>query len=249
MDKKYAFIFAFLLAGLILCDVFVFKSISSNTVSEREEAVIERVIDGDTLKLTDGRTLRLLNINSPEKGTPGSNLSFQFLRQFENTTISLEITGIDKYSRSLARIYAPDYLNLKIVELGLASKFLVQDSELSLFDKAERSAIAASKGIWEKSGNFGCFKSSIDEQNELVFLENACNNISLKGWFLKDESRKIYKFGDIHFEKITLHSSAGEDNSTDIFWNNKDNIWNNDRDSLYIFDENGRIAHSNSYGY
>lgn len=248
MDKKYALLFAILISGLIICDVYVFKSIPAQE-NNRESVIIQRVVDGDTLKLEDGRTIRLLNINSPEKGAIGANLATDFLKKFENRTVTIEITGVDKYQRSLARIYAPDYLNLMIVSQGLASKFLVQEDELSDFSKAEESAIESSLGIWKKSEYFNCFDSSIDEINEKVLIINSCPQIKLGGWFLKDESRKTYTFGNIYFQEITLHSGKGIDNATDLFWGSDTSIWNNDRDSLYLFNSAGGIADYESYGY
>src|SRR3989344_5625054 len=228
MIKRYAFALAFFIVAVFVLNFFSFKAFSISE-QERETAQIARVIDGDTLKLSDGRTVRLLNINSPEKGTRGANLSAEFLRSFENKTIELEITGTDKYKRNLARIYTPNYINLEIVEKGLASKFLVQESELKKFSKAEESAIKNSLGIWEKSGYSGCFGTFIDKINE--------------------ESRKIYTFKNLTIGMITLHSGSGSDNSTDIFWNSRGDIWNNDRDSSYLFDSGGGIAQYESYGY
>jgi len=248
MDKKYAFILASLILILILIN---FLSITTFSVKEqnREKAVISRIIDGDTLKLSDGRTIRLLNINAPEKGTHGANLSAEFLREFENKTVELEITGTDKYKRTLARIYAPEYLNLKLIEQGLASKFLVEKSELSKFSKAEESAIKNSLGIWDKSPYFGCFDSKIDKVDEEVLIINNCAELDVNSWVLKDESRKTYTFKDISLGTITLHSLKGENNLTDLFWQNSGDVWNNDRDSLYLFDSTGRIAKYESYGY
>jgi len=248
LDKKYALIFAFLIAGLIASNVFIFKSLPAQA-QNRESVVISRIIDGDTLKLEDGRTIRLLNVNSPEKGAIGSNLSSEFLKQFENKSVQIEITGADKYQRNLARIYTPDYINLILVEQGLASKFLVQEDELSEFSKAEESAIKNSLGIWKKSEFFNCLDLSIDKINEKVIIKNSCPEINFNKWFLKDESRKTYTFGNISFEKIILHSGEGDNNSTDIFWGNEGNIWNNDRDSLYLFDSEGGIADYETYGY
>ena len=249
MNKKYALILALLFAGLVISDIFLFKTITSSSTSNRETAVISRVIDGDTLKLEDGRTVRLLNINTPEKGIIGWNLSYLFLKSFENKTISLEVTGIDKYKRSLARIYAPDYLNFELVKSGMSSKFLVQDSELSAFSNAEESAIKNSMGIWKKSPLYACFSSNIDKYNEIIYLKNKCNPIQVNGWTIKDESRKTYTFGDISLGEIRIHSLHGNDNSTDIYWNSEMNIWNDDRDSLYLFDLEGNIVHYESYGY
>jgi len=250
MNKKYALTLAFLLTGLIASNLFLFNKISKK--SSREAVIVARVIDGDTIQLEDGRIIRLLNINSPEKGIYGAEFAVEFLKYYENKTLELEITGLDKYSRNLARIYNSDYLNLKIVEQGFASKFMVDSSELPDFEAAELTAIRNEMGMWKKSSYFNCFDSKIDAKNEIVFLKNLCPDIELSEWLLKDESRKLYTFKNIKLnekKQIILHSEIGEDNETDIFWNSKQETWNNDRDSLYLFDDKGRIAHYETYGY
>lgn len=248
MKIHHALILAILLTGLIASNVYVFSQISSD-MGERQTALVARVIDGDTLVLEDGRHIRLSNINSPEKDVSFSIQATSFLKSFENKSVELEILGIDKYSRSLARIYAPDYINLKLVSLGLASKFLVQEDELKLFSEAEETAISQSRGIWNKSIYFNCFSSEINQFDEIVILKNKCSDINLKDWQLKDESRKIYKFPDITIGEIKIHTENGNNNSTDLFWNSAVSVWNNDRDSLYLFDSQERIVHYEAYGY
>lgn len=247
MNRKYSLVFALLITLLIANAVYLFNSGSSKDATEK--VIIGRVIDGDTFKTLDGKTVRLLNINAPEKGMPNAGDSKDFVSKFENKTTELEITGYDKYDRLLARVYSPDYINLKLVEEGLASKFLVDESELSLFSKAEDNAIANSLGIWEHSRFYGCFSSKVFKKEEIVILQNKCNTIDVSGWYIKDESRKTYYFNGISLGKINLHSTLGKDNATDIFWNSQADIWNNDRDTFYLFDKEGRIVHHESYGY
>jgi endonuclease YncB( thermonuclease family) len=250
MKKAYALLLAFLLTGLIASNLYLFN-LSNKGDIKLENVILARVIDGDTLVLNDGRHLRLLNINSPEKSSPLSEKSASFLRQFENKSINVQIAGIDKYYRNLARIYSIDsiYLNLELVKNGLASKFLVDSNELSIFANAESKAIENSRGIWNKSDYFGCFISKIDQKNEIVYLKNICNRIKMEKWYIKDESRKIYLFRNITLGEIILHSFEGEDNETDVFWNSKQDIWNNDRDSIYLFDSENKIAYYKAYGY
>lgn len=246
MNRKHACICAFLITALIASTVYLL----SPHENERETVLVARVIDGDTLTLEDGRKVRLANINSPEKGLPNYEQSLNFLKIYENQTIEIEIIKKDKYYRELARIYSSStYINLELVELGLANKFLVQQDELKEFDKAEKSAIEGSKGIWQKSPHFSCLESEIDEQGEIVTLTNLCDSLNIENWTITDESTKEYKFGKIELEVIKIHSGNGKDTETEIFWNAKTNVWNNDRDSLYLFDEEGKIAHYNSYGY
>ena len=248
MNKKHALILSMLITLLIGNTIYL---LSLAKTEKRETIFVSRVIDGDTIKLPDSSSLRLVNINSPEKDNPLSLKSFNFLRKFENTTISAEFLGKDKYGRTLARLYSKDgeYINLEIVKEGLASKFLVQKEETKVFNNAEKEAIEKSKGIWNKSIFFGCIKTKIDKKLEIVKIENLCSPIFFGSWTLKDESRKIYYSKNIQITKVNLHSESGEDNETDIFWNQKSSIWNNDRDSLYLFDNNEKIVHYDSYGY
>jgi|SRR3989339_196292 len=245
MNKKISILLALIITLLIYLSYLHLN----NTSLPREKAIVGRVIDGDTLVLNDGRTIRLLNINSPEKSTPLSQESTSLVKLLENETIEMEITGKDIYNRYLSRIYTPEYLNLKLVSLGLASKFLVQDSELKLFANAEKEAIEKSRGIWNKSIYLNCFSSTIDQKKEKVTIKNLCPPINISGWVLKDESRKEYKFNTILNNQITLYSTIGTDNNNILHWNSKTNVWNDDRDSLYLFDSNNNLAHYNFYGY
>ncbi len=247
MRKSLAFLFTILIVLLLSINYSFFSS--TKLENGRESVIVSRVIDGDTLKLKDGRTIRLLNINAPEKNMPSSKMAKEFLQKFQNRSIQIEITDIDKYQRSLARLYDKDYLNIKLVEQGLSSKFLVQPEELSLFAQAEENAIIKEKGIWRHSKWYGCFTTDIDKKNEIVIFTRTCNISSMKGWSIKDESRKTYQFVSTPEEQFTLSSSNGRENSSSLFWNAQANIWNNDRDTLYLFDEENHIVHSQSYGY
>lgn len=245
MNKKYALALAFLITLLIASTHYLFSL--DNTKTARQTVILARVIDGDTFKIQDGQSVRLLNINAPEKNMPNAGLSKEFLKNFENHTLELETVGQDKYGRILARVYFSDYVNLKLIEFGMASKFLVDESELRLFAESEQKAILEGKGIWQHSPYFGCIKAKILPEEEMIILQNLCS-ADMHEWYLKDESRKVYYF-DKSFDRINLHSEKGNDNATDLFWQSATEIWNNDRDTLYLFDKDGKIIYSVSYGY
>ena len=244
MEKSHSLLLAVTLTLLIASSILIFSSIKKT-----EKVILGRVIDGDTIELEDGRKIRLANINSPEKNTMYANLSINFIKEFENSTVEIEIIGKDKYNRILARVYTPSYLNLELVKQGLSSPFLVDFSEAKEFSQAEISAIENSHGMWKRSPYFECISSNINEEKEFVVIENSCNSINVNKWILKDESTKNYIFKNITLTRLTLHSGNGKDNSTDIFWNSNRNIWNNDKDTLYIFDFQSNIVHYNRYGY
>lgn len=249
MKIRHALIIALVLT-IAIANVFFLSSFQSSK-NLKQTVLVTRVIDGDTLVIDAGVHVRLLNINAPEKDVATSSYAAEYLRNFQNKTILLESTGEDKYQRTLARIYTQDgrYLNLELVENGFSSKFLVQESELSLFSKGESRAIEESKGMWSHSIYYSCLTSEIDKYKEIVIIINKCPSINFSKFTLKDESRKTFTFPSIAFDKLLIHSGKGASNSTDIFWSQSTDVWNNDRDTLYIFDNDGKIIHYNSYGY
>ena len=226
MHKFHAFILS-LLVTVFLANIFYLFQLQNSQTSYAPEVIkINRVIDGDTFQTSDGRIIRLANINSPEKRKSEISGAKSFLESYINSTVELEILGKDRYQRQLARIYAPEYLNLEIIKQGLVSKFLVREKELDLFSSAEREAIENQRGIWKRSVFYSCIETSIDHKKESVMLENFCPNISIEGWYLKDESRAKYTFKVNFIKTITLHSGKGNDTSTDIYWGKSQAIWN-----------------------
>lgn len=246
MQSKDAFILSLLVTLLVANNFLLFSLLGKGN---RETVNVLRVIDGDTLVIEGDVKVRLANINSPEKGEKGYDESKNFLSQLEGSTIEIEQISTDKYGRTLARIYNPEYLNLQIVKQGLATKFLVEDDEAEKFARAEELAVHTEEGIWKKSKYFTCIQADIDPQKEIVSLRSDCGVINIKNWKVIDESRKEYIFGEVSFEELNLHTSKGSDNGKDFFWQNNANVWNNDRDTFFLFDDQGYIVHYESYGY
>ena len=73
--------------------------------SAGETAVVSRVIDGDTVKLSDGRNVRLIGIDTPERGQCGFGPASSNLRQLVEAKPVRLVSGAssdtDKYDRIL----------------------------------------------------------------------------------------------------------------------------------------------------
>ncbi len=243
--KKKAALFLTLSILIVLVGNYLF--FNEFTHGTREKAIVARAIDGDTLELKDGRHIRLLNINTPEKTEKGSQEAKQFLSALENKTVELEITGTEKYGRLLARVYSPDYVNLEQVRQGNARMFLVNEKELTEFKQAQEDARINERGIWKRSQYYECLRAEINKKDEYVILTRECD-VSLAHWTLQDESTKKYKFSDINAREFTLYSSEGKDTENKLYWN-KGNVWNDDKDSLFIRDSSSNLVFYSSYGY
>lgn len=241
MNKKASFVLASLLT-IILAGNYLFFS-DQGIVRERVE--ISRVLDGDTVELADGRKIRLLNINTPEKGLSYSDLGKEYLSGF--SIVELESAGLDKYKRTLGRLYSDNlYINLEIVRQGYAHSYLVSENEENIFENAEDYARKNELNIWEKSEFYGCLEVEINKYDEYIEVEDLCD-INIIGWSVKDESTKSYEFYGDMGESFTLYSSKGADESEKLYWG-RDKIWNDDHDEIFIRDSDGLLVYYSSYG-
>jgi endonuclease YncB( thermonuclease family) len=244
MEKKFALIVALLVSLLILGNYYFFSS----PISEkgRETVIVTRAIDGDTLDLEDGRRVRLVNINTPEKGEFGSDLAVGFLSELENESVELVVTGTERYGRLLGKIYFEgEYINLRIVEEGLAHYYLVQEEDISDFVDAQKKAFELEKGIWKRSEFYGCLDVEIDKYEEFVRIKDRCD-VNFKGWDLKDESTNTYRFKKDIDAEFVLYSAEGSENETALYWG-RGKAWNDDGDSIFIRDSNGLLVYYFNY--
>jgi len=72
------------------------------STSGLESAIVTRVIDGDTIVLDSGDHVRLIGIDAPERGEPGSSEATEFVRsRIVGQTVWLEPDGsnIDRHDR------------------------------------------------------------------------------------------------------------------------------------------------------
>lgn len=245
METKHAFILS-----LLITLALVNLNLSYSLITSKPEIVlITSVVDGDTIIIEDGTVIRLLNINAPEKNVKGYQESKDFLSNYTNRTVRIEYSGNDRYNRKLARIYDPNYINLEIVKRGLGTKFLVQEKETTEFSNAEKQAIKNKLGIWSNSKLNECISLIPHPKEEKIEILQTCNHSSLKNWIITDESRKEYKFPFTSSKHITLYSNEGDDNESALFWGSKTNIWNNDRDTVYLFDQDRNLRAYFTYGY
>ena len=124
-------------------------------------AVVERVVDGDTVVLAGGERVRYIGVDTPELHHPKKGVEVygreacEFNRQLvEGRRIRLErdVQAKDKYQRTLAYVFLDDgtFVNAELIRQGYARIFTIppnvkyQDTFLAL----EREARLARRGLW-----------------------------------------------------------------------------------------------------
>lgn len=94
--------------GVVILALFIINRPS------HEYVVVERVIDGDTLELDDGRKVRLLQVDAPEQGECGYERAADYLERTVNVVVRLErdpeFDNEDKYGRLLRYVHMGDVL-------------------------------------------------------------------------------------------------------------------------------------------
>lgn len=128
-----------------------------------ERVTVAAVVDGDTLRLDDGRQVRLIGINTPEfgrDGEPDQPFAQEAHRALQNfierggseLALRLGSERRDHYGRLLAHPYLPDGRNLTrlLLERGHGLRVTVPPNlrHLDCYRRAERNARAAGRGIW-----------------------------------------------------------------------------------------------------
>src|SRR3989344_2551367 len=94
-----------LIVGIVLALVLGTIAYASNNDIQTKEKIVTKIIDGDTIIVEGGETIRLLGIDTDEKSHKCYNEAKNRLEEILlNKKINLEITGKDPYGRYLAYV-------------------------------------------------------------------------------------------------------------------------------------------------
>lgn len=128
---------------------------------DAQEAVVSKIIDGDTFIIESGEKVRLIGIDTPEKAGPytkeepfGKEATDFSKALLEGQTVYLvkDTSDTDRYGRLLRYAYLKDgtFVNLRLVEEGLATavEFPPDTAHAEALETAESEASRQNKGIW-----------------------------------------------------------------------------------------------------
>lgn len=154
---------AFFFASILSADANQDDSARNCLAKEYDEvATLEKVYDGDTIKLTDGRKVRIIAINTPEMGhyqQPEQAYALEArdkLRELfaESRVVRLKF-GKDKrdhYQRVLAHVFTEDGRNVaaRLIRQGLGFAIVVPPNvwRSECYFSLEQEARQAKRAIW-----------------------------------------------------------------------------------------------------
>ena len=158
--KKAPLVGAFLLSTFFLGSVYAQCPLPPSL----PPVSVARVTDGDTLRLADGRRVRLIGINAPE--VAGKDRSAQPYALAAKRRLQALIAAAggqvilvpgahpkDRYGRLLANVYTPNANNLeaRLLQEGLAYQVVIppNDALSQCHALAEQGARFAQAGLWK----------------------------------------------------------------------------------------------------
>jgi micrococcal nuclease len=243
-----------------------------NPPKEPEITVIE-VRDGDTIVLSNGEEIRLIGINTPERGQPFYEEATTRLKELiENKKVILEKDQEEEdiHGRLLRYVFFNnENINVKMVEEGLAKVWIIPpntkyenelrnawerclEREVNLCkpteDKCDSRCIGIQYFHWDAAGDD---RYNLNDEY-VTFINNCSYSCDLTSWRIEDEARHWYNFPTFLLgsgEIVTLHTGFGTNTKRDLYWNSYKPIWNNTYpcDTLYLWNNEGELILDYSY--
>lgn len=111
MKRILAIIFVVIISGCV----------QGNYIATGEK--VSLVIDGDTIILDSGKTVRLIGINAPEKYKHCYNEAKEKLEELvldKEVRMEKDESKVDRFGRLLRYVYTDEFVNLEMVKSGYA---------------------------------------------------------------------------------------------------------------------------------
>lgn len=156
---------------------------------------VTKVVDGDTIELSSGERVRLVCIDTPERGEDGYSEATDYLRGLilnKDVELVKDISETDRYGRLLRYIYLEDgtFVNERVVYYGYGKAY-PYNPDTSLcpeIREAEQYAKDNDLGIWvetieketSSNSNVGCGSDTYNcgdfsTCSEVMEVFNACS--------------------------------------------------------------------------
>jgi len=128
----------------------------------RQRFRVARVVDGDTVKVQTGETLRYIGIDTPETKHPKKPVEYfgkeasavnKKLVSGKDILVEFDVQQRDKYGRLLGYVFLPDgtFVNAELVKQGYAKVYTYPPNVKysSFFRNLQAEAIKHKRGLWK----------------------------------------------------------------------------------------------------
>jgi len=162
--------------------------------------LVTQVLDGDSFVIAPDQSIRLANIDAPEKGRCYSDLATDFLTDLIlGKYVDIKHFGKDNYKRSLSLVYLPNgqMVNAIMAENGMGIYTSTKTDAREEINKIVNTA---------KTNKIGVFSDVCSQSQNLT---NP--NCSIKGNIGKHDRKKYYHIsGCRDYVEVTIELHLGE---------------------------------------
>ncbi|MDH4099430.1 MAG: thermonuclease family protein [Nitrospirota bacterium] len=252
--------------------LFIVLAFASLAAADQKVRVVE-VIDGDTAVIEDGRKVRYLGINTPERGEPLYQKAKDLNRALVlGRKVRLEFEGdreSDAYGRLLAYVYVGDQMvNARLVREGVAHALFIgpEGKHDSLLLKNQAEARQRGIGIWAGSGRTRILKiTSVHLADPAAPERRGSSHVrivnlsektaQLAGHTLSDDKGHRYIFPDVSIEpgySVIVSGRSREDTRDGrgqavVYWSEQDSAWKQEGGVSRLADRTGTIIDTFPY--
>ena len=141
-----------ILTTLLLCPII--------SCSNSQILICTKVVDGDTIIISNGERVRLIGVDTPETNRPNKPVEYfgKEATAFTNSMVGGKVVKLkydqqrrDKYGRLLAYVFLVDgtFLNAEIIKQGYGNVFTrFPFKYMEEFRQYEKEAREAKRGLW-----------------------------------------------------------------------------------------------------
>ena len=156
----------------------ILSQYSDSECHVEESAVCTNVVDGDTIYLDNGKKVRFVGVNTPERGVEGYITSKNFVQKLcLNKEVGLDIDDRkhnDKYGRTLAVVIVDGKnVNEMLLKEGLAEIMYMPPSEFYPYDWADSNTHVANSHSTSSSSAHQESTSSASDTGNYVGNSNS----------------------------------------------------------------------------
>jgi micrococcal nuclease len=139
----------------------IFSLLLSN-IAYAKEYVVKKIIDGNTIQLDTGETVKYIGIEAPKINLKEGGSEFfakeakkynQKLVFMKKVRLEFDQEKTDKEGRTLAYVFVKKvFVNAELVKLGYAKASIIPPNEKykSMFLDYEKKAMQSEKGLWQE---------------------------------------------------------------------------------------------------
>jgi micrococcal nuclease len=237
----------------------------------QETARVKRVVDGDTVRLEDGRWVRYLGINTPEFGEPYSRRARELnaaLVRGREVRLEFDQESADSYARILAYVHVgQDMVNARLVREGLAHAFFIGTGQRhnDLFLRLQEEAKTQRLGIWSRQGRLKELKiTSVHPPDpaapdpQQAYVRVAClasSRVSLGGYVLENDAGRQFRFPavtlDPGYTVLVVHAEGPDGidarGQLVVHWPGGPSPWSAAGGTSYLRSAGGRLVDTFRY--